>query len=135
MIRAAILPVVLLVLLAACSFLPLLASDATAKAWGIVAGGVELTGAWLAVLGLANGLPRYAAAGVRAVACIGAILAAQMLFRLGFPMDRPVRLPPGQSMGEALLGSWVWFADAALVFWGVACVDRGLRDGNRTNRR
>lgn len=120
----------LLLLMYGCAFGPdALAPPGTVRAWEYVAQGVEGACLWLVVLLTAGRwLPRGQAAVAQVAAVLGVILNAQRLFRLGFPLDRPP-VTGGLTLGEALIGSWVWYADAALVFWGAAYVAQGLRRG------
>lgn len=120
----------LLLLVYVCAFGPdAWAPPGTVRAWEYVAQGVEGACLWLVVLRTApQWLPRGLAAVAQAAAVLGAILNAQRLFRLGWPMDRPP-VTGGLTMGEALIGPWVWYADAALAFWGAAYVAQELRRG------
>ena len=98
-----------------------------------VAGGIERCALWLFAAWVAY------ECGLSVIARVllwpayeGGMMAAS---RLALPMDRMVKLPPGQTVGEAAFGPWATWASIAIAFWGAAYVAQGLRDGRRADRR
>ena len=103
--------------------------------------GVEYiaTGCALCLLSLAVGWMASQWLGWRRFALVsvwpayeGALMAAS---RLAFPLDAPVKLPPGRNMADVAFGPWATWISLGLGFWGAAYVLAGLRDGSRSDRR
>jgi len=49
--------------------------------------------------------------------------------RLAFPLDKPVRLPPGHTMIETAYGEWTSWIGFAVAFLATAYVIKGLAHG------